>query len=334
MAYCDVGIPNQVDNIHDRIKQRGHHLPNLRQLEYLVAVADTLHFRRAAERTNITQSTLSEQLKALEDRLGAQLVERSTSRVILTPIGVQVVEIARRMLRDANEIRMLTASGGKELAGLLRLGLPPTIGPYLLQHLVPKLRQSYPKLKFYVREDTPDSLPLALEHGVYDLIVTPLPVRGADFVSVSLFREPLFVTVASDHPLAKRKTVSRTDLKGLDVLALGPGHHLHDAMKTLCEEVGARLRLDYEGTSLDMLREMVVMGLGVTFMPGLYVRSELLRDPNVKTFELHDRPLFRTIGMVWRKASPRQENYSELAEFFRTAVEQMKELKTGTITQP
>ena len=307
-------------------------MPNLRQLEYLVAVADTRHFRRAAERTNTSQPTLSEQLKALEDRLGTQLVERSTSRVMLTPIGLQVVEIARRMLRDANEIRMLAASGGKELSGLLRLGLPPTIGPYLLQHVVPSLHQSYPKLKLYVREETPSALPLALEDGVHDLIVTPLPVRGADFVSITLFREPLFATVASDHPLAKRKTVSRSDLKGLDVLALGPGHQLHDAMKALCEEVGARLRLDYEGTSLDMLREMVVMGLGVTFMPGLYVRSELLRDPNVKTFELHDRPLFRTIGMVWRRTSPRQEAYAELAEFFRAAVEKMTGLKAGKIT--
>lgn len=138
----------------------------------------------------------------------------------------------------------------------------------------------------------------------------------------------------SSRELSKRKTVSRTDLKRLGVLALGPGHHLHDAMKALCEEVGARLRLDYEGASLDMLREMVVMGLGVTFMPGLYLRSELLRDPNVKTFELHDRPLFRTIGMVWQKTSPWQENYSELAELFRTAVQEITELKAGTIAQP
>lgn len=302
-------------------------MPNLRQLEYLVAVADTRHFRRAAERANTTQPTLSEQLKALEDRLGTQLVERTTARVMLTPIGVQVVEIARRMLRDANEIRMLAASGGKELSGLLRLGLPPTIGPYLLQHVVPSLHQTYPKLKLYVREDIPSALPLALEDGVHDLIITPLPVGGADFVSISLFRERLFATVAFDHPLATRKAISRSDLKGLDVLALGPGHQLHDAMQNLCKEVGARLRFDYEGTSLDMLREMVVMGLGITFMPGLYVRSELLRDPNVKTFELQDCPVHRTIGMVWRKSSPRQESYASLAEFFRAAIENLPDFK-------
>ncbi len=302
-------------------------MPNLRQLEYLVALADTRHFRRAAERTNTTQPTLSEQLKVLEDRLGVLLVERSTSRVMLTPIGAQVVEIARRMLRDANEIRNLTASGGKELSGLLRLGLPPTIGPYLLKHVVPALHKRYPNLKLYVREDTPKSLPRALEDGVHDLIVTPLPVHGASLVSIPLFREPLLATVAADHPLAKKKTVSRSDLRGLDVLALGPGHQLHDAMQSLCEDTGSRLRRDYEGTSLDMLREMVVMGLGVTFMPGLYVHSELIRDPNVKTFKLHDKPLFRTIGMVWRKTSPRTDGYKELAEFFRAAVKDLLSIK-------
>lgn len=285
-----------------------------------MAIAETRNFRRAAERTNTTQPTLSEQVKALEERLGVQLVERSPSRVVLTPIGLQVVEIARRMLSDANEIRSIAASGGKELSGLLRLGLPPTIGPYLLPLVVPGLHKAYPGLKLYVREEHPSTLPRALEEGQHDLVVTSLPVRGSALVSTVLFREPLLMTVAADHPLARRQTVSRSDLKGLDVLALGPVHQLHDALRALCDDVGARLRFDYEGTSLDMLREMVIMGLGVTFMPGLYVKSELDRDPSVKTFELDDRSLYRTVGMVWRKASTRQQTYLELADFIKAAV--------------
>lgn len=304
-------------------------MPNLRQLEYLVALADTRHFRRAAERTNTTQPTLSEQLKALEQRLGAQLVERGRSRLILTPVGMQVVAIARRMLRDANEIQTLAASGGKDLSGLLRLGLPATIGPYLLPRVVPELHKRYPDLKLYVREELPQTLPRALEEGVYDVIITPLPVRGAELTSVQLFREPLHLTVASDHSLARRKTVGRVDLKGQDVLALGPGHQLHEAVLALCEEFGANVRLDYEGTSLDMLREMVVMGLGITFMPDLYVRSELLRDLNVRTFELQDRSVYRTIGMVWRKSSARQEMYAKFAEFFHQVTGSELELKPG-----
>ena len=130
-------------------------MPNLRQLEYLVAVADTLHFRRAAERTNTTQPTISEQLKALEDRLGTQLVERSRSRVMITPLGAQIVDVARRIQRDVAEIQGLASSGGRELAGLLRLGLPPPIGPYLLPHIMPKLHAAYPDLRLYIKEELP-----------------------------------------------------------------------------------------------------------------------------------------------------------------------------------
>ncbi|MDX2157568.1 MAG: LysR substrate-binding domain-containing protein [Hyphomicrobiaceae bacterium] len=295
-------------------------MPNLRQLEYLVAVADTLHFKRAAERTNTTQPTLSEQLKSLEDRLGAQLVERSRTRVVLTPVGHQVVEIARRMLRDANDIRQLAQSGGRELSGLLRLGLPPTVGPYLLPHVLPGLHKAYPSLRLYVRESVPEVLPRALEDGSLDLIITLLPIMHGELVSVPLFREPLLLTVGSDHPLASRDVVRKEDLKGQDVLTLGPDHQLHETVLSLCSEFGANLRYEFEGTSLDTLREMVVMGLGVTFLPALYVRREIVAEPHLKTIAIEGRAVYRTVGMAWRKTSARQEVYERLAEFFRAAV--------------
>jgi LysR family hydrogen peroxide-inducible transcriptional activator len=297
----------------------GNPVPNLRQLEYLVAIADVRHFRKAAERANTTQPTLSEQLKALEERLGCQLVERSRSRVMLTPIGAQVVEIARRMLRDAREIRDLAASGGRELSGVLRLGLPPTIGPYLLPRFIPDLRREHPDLKLYVREELPASLPRSLEEGTYDVIIAPLPIGGGDLVTTSLYREPLYLTVPVDHPLARKGLVQRSDLAGQDVLALGAGHQLHDVVQALCEEFGARMRRDYEGTSLDTLREMVVMGFGITFLPGLYVTSVLARDRSLKTLQLHGRSLTRTIGMAWRKTSARQAHYESLAQVIRAA---------------
>jgi len=296
-------------------------VPNIRQLEYLVAIADTLNFRRAAERTHSTQPTLSEQLKSLEERLGAQLVERGRTRVILTPIGGQVVEIARRVLRDCNEIRQLTASGGKELLGVLRLGLPPTIGPYLLPTVLPGLRRSFPDLKLYIREEVPEILPRSLEEGTLDVVITLLPVPETEFVSRSLFREPLYLVVASDHPLASRTVVQRADLADKDVLALGHGHQLHDVVVSLCEEFGARLRYEFEGTSLDTLREMVLMGLGVTFLPGLYVRREILADTNLKVLELHGRAIYRHVGIVWRKSSALQSSYERLSRFFAEAVQ-------------
>ena len=295
-------------------------MPNVRQLEYLVAIADELHFRRAAERCNTTQPTLSEQLKALEERLGVQLVERNRTRVMMTPVGQQIVAVARRILLDLAEIRALGASGGRELSGLLRLGLPPTIGPYLLPHVLPGLHKTYSDLKLFIRESPPSQLPGALDDGTLDVVITMLPVQGADLASTFLFREPLLLAVGADHPFARRDTVDRADLSGQDVLALGRGHQLHDAVQSLCAEFGARLRYEFEGTSLDTLREMVVMGLGITFLPGLYVRREIVGDPNLKILTIRGRSLHRTVGLVWRKTSAQQASYLKLAEFFKDAI--------------
>lgn len=296
-------------------------MPSIRQLEYLVAVAETLHFRRAAERCNTTQPTLSEQLKALEERLGVQLVERDRTRVVLTPIGAQIVQIARRVLGDIAEMNSIAESGGRELAGLLRLGLPPTIGPYLLPHVLPGLHADYPDLRLFIREALPSQLPGALEDGSLDVIITMLPLRQEDFETVQLFREPLMLAVGIDHPFSARGQIERQDLAGQDVLALGPGHQLHDVVQSLCQEFGARLRHDFAGTSLDTLREMVVMGLGVTFLPGLYVRREILSDPSLTLVEIKGRALSRTVGMAWRRSSARQDSYAKLASFFQQAID-------------
>lgn len=296
-------------------------MPNLRQLEYLVAIDDTRHFRRAAERVNTTQPTLSEQLKALETRLGAQLVERSRTRVVMTPLGREVVRIARRMLSDAEEIRVLAASGGRgDLSGVLRLGLPPTIGPYLLPLIIPKLQAAYPNLKLYVREELPSGLPAALVQGHHDLVLSLLPVQSRDIEVEPVFREPMYLAVAKAHPLASRSKLRRTDLKDQDILALGKGHQLHDVVLGLCEAYGARMRYDYEGTSLDTLREMVAMGLGATFLPGLYVRSVAARDESICTLQLTDRAVYRTAGLFWRRSSAQAKEYRKLATLIRELV--------------
>ena len=295
-------------------------MPTLRQLEYLVALADTGNFRRAAERSNTTQPTLSEQIKTLEERIDVQLVERTRSGALLTTAGQHVVAIARRMIRDANEIRGMAGIGQRKMTGLLKVGIPPTIGPYLLPAIVPALHKAYPELKLYVREEQPSTLPQSLEAGTYDVIVTLLPLKGEDLQAVDLFREALFLTVAADHPLATKTKVERADLKDQEVLTLGPGYQLHDTVLAPCDEFGARIRLDYEGTSLDMLREMVITGLGITFMPGLYVRRELKQDPNLKLHEIHGRSIYRMVGMAWRKSSARRENYEAIADLFRETV--------------
>ena len=295
-------------------------MPNLRQLEILVALADTLHFRRAAERVNTTQPNVSEQLKALEERLGAQLIERSRSRVLMTPLGIQIVDVARKVLREVAEIRMLANSGGRELTGLLRIGLPPTIGPYLLPHVMPELHAAFPDLKLYIREELPSALPVALENGSLDTILTLLPINANDLESTHLFREPLLLTVARDHPLAAKDYVSPNDLAGQDMLTLGPGHQLHDLVQALGSEFGANIRPEFEGTSLDTLREMAIMGLGMTFLPGFYVRREIANDPNLKILPISGRSIYRSVGMIWRKSSAKRGDYAKLATFFRDTI--------------
>lgn len=292
-------------------------MPQLRQLEYFVAVAETLNFRRAADRTNTTQPTLSEQIKALEERLGVRLFERTTSRVVITAAGAEVLEIAKRMLRDAAEIRAITARRRKELSGLLRLGLPPTIGPYLMQRAAPAIHAHHPDLKLYLREETPEALQRSLEDGHLDVIIAPLPIKSAEVSVHVLGREPLLVALGADHPLAKLDALSLADLEGVDILALGRGQQLHDTVAALCEEAGARLRHDFEGTSLDMLREMVIMGLGITFMPGLYAARELVTDPHIALRPLKGRDVSRPIAMAWRTSSGDADALTKLASFFK-----------------
>jgi LysR family hydrogen peroxide-inducible transcriptional activator len=295
-------------------------MPTLRQLEYLVAVADSRHFGRAAERVNVTQPTLSEQLRTLEQRLGVELVERSRSNVVVTPLGFEVVEIARRMLRDAQRIVDVTGHVGAGIAGVVRLGLPPTIGPYLLPRVMPSLHATYPKLKLYVREELPHALPRELAEGIHDVIIAPLPVNQGGLKDAVLFEEPLYLAVPTDHELAERASIKLSDLEGVDLLALGPGHQLRDLVVNLAAECGANLRYDYEGTSLDTLREMMATGLGVSLMPGLYARSVVSKDPRFKTFDIGTRGLSRTIGMLWRKTKSAQHNFDNLAVLIRDIV--------------
>jgi LysR family hydrogen peroxide-inducible transcriptional activator len=295
-------------------------MPTLQQLRYLVAIAETLHFRRAAELAHVTQPTLSGQLRELEEKLGVQLVERSRARVILTPVGKAVAARARTVLRDVQDIIELSKHGQSLLGGTIRLGVLQSLGPYLLPHILPQMHKTYPNLKVYVREGMPRSLLNDLDDGHLDLLLFPLPVKGGDLHSVRLFREPLLVVAPADHRLAERETVVRRDLKGENILTLEPGHRLHDQVRSLCDQFGANLSLDYEGTSLDTLRQMVGMGMGLSFLPSLYVRAEVRQDRQVVAREIESRAPFRMIGMVWRRHTARQDEFFALADHIRDSL--------------
>lgn len=301
-------------------------MPTVRQLEYLIAIADVKHFRRAAERVNTTQPTLSGQLKVLEDRLGVVLVERSRSRVELTSVGQDIVDIARRIVRDVREIRAIGSSHNKGLAGIVRLGVTQSIGPTLVPRFTQDLRRAYPDLKFHVREEEPQSLGDALGAGTYDLVIGALPIaNNTNFETLELYAEPLQLVVPSNHALARRSAVSAADLKDIDVITLDATHPLSVQVRHFCQQNGIRVLGDYSGNSLDTLREMVSTGLGVTFLPALFARAQLAKDKSVRVLDVEGRPLGRRVGIVWRRAGAHAARLATLAKFLRETTSRVVE---------
>jgi LysR family hydrogen peroxide-inducible transcriptional activator len=275
--------------------------PTLRQLRYLVALGSTLSFRRAAAICGITQPSFSAQIKALEASLGVVVAERGTGAVTMTPLGRELAAAAVEILDRVDGLKAKAAEG--PVAGVLRLGVKATLGPYLLPKVIENLHRTHPELKLFIREGAPVDLEMELSAGLHDMLLAQLPILSGDIASARLFREPLFLAVAGDHPLAGKTSFEPEDLRGLDVLTLSARYHLHEQVLRLCEEHGARLRRDYEGTSLDALRQMVGMGLGVTFLPGLYVASEVRDTADVAVLRSSKLRLSRTMGLAWRKAS-------------------------------
>ncbi|WP_419910848.1 hydrogen peroxide-inducible genes activator [Hoeflea sp.] len=306
-------------------------MTTLRQLHYLVALSEELHFRRAAERVNVTQPTLSAQIQELEKKLRAPLVERGAARVALTPLGREIAERARRVLSDVRDIEDLAASSQHGFDGTIRLGVPPTLGPYLLPHIVPDLHGKYPGLRLYVREGKPVELQGQLQAGGFDLVISPMPIAHGDLEVERLFREPLKVVAAPDHPLASRQQILSSDLAGQSVLAIERGHHLHEQVSRLCEDFDATLLRDYEGTSLDTLRLMAGMGVGLAFLPALYVRSEIDGRSEIAILNLNMPNLFRQMGLAWRKRSVHASLFKEIADLIRTTAE--RKLPDVTVTR-
>lgn len=286
----------------------------LRQLRALHAVSETGSFRRAAERLGITQPSLSAQIQGLEETLGCRLIERGGRGATLTPDGREAEMRAQAILDAVGALHNAVTGGG---AGTVRLGVSPTIGPYLLPRAVADMRGSRSPIRLYIREAPPRTLTRELGEGVHDLILTHLPVTEAALVSEELFRERLLLILARDHPLSQRAAIEREDLDGLEVISLNANYQLHDQITALCESFGARFQHSYQGTSLDALRLMTGLGMGVTFLPALYVRSEIRPDSEVVAREITGRPITRRIGLAWRRASGRSPQVEALAALLK-----------------
>ena len=292
----------------------------LRQLEYFIAVSEYGSFRRAADKLSISQPTLTAQIAQLEQVLGGQLFERNRSGTSQSPLGRELLLHARRVIEEFQGLvdRAATLLNGP--AGTYRFGVTPTMGPYLLPQVLPDLHREYAALKFYVREGLPRALREGLASGQHDLIIAPLPVGMENVTVEPLFREPLKLVVPSDHRLARRARVNRDELVGEEVLTLEDHDQLHMQIQRLCDDLGAIVNRDYEGTSLDTLRQMVVMGMGIAFLPGLYIRSEIREGDGLKVVSLSEDDVLREHALVWRTTSPARQLFRELAVKLRALI--------------
>jgi LysR family hydrogen peroxide-inducible transcriptional activator len=277
----------------------------LKDLRYLVALADEKHFGRAAERSHVSQPTLSAQLKKLEDYLGVQLIERNPGQVTLTEAGAQIVSRARRILEASDEVVTLARAHRDPLAGKLRLALLPTIGPYLLPRVAREIRKALPRLELRLYEYQTAQMLEKLHGGQIDLGILALPVALDGLESRPLFDEPFTVALPEHHRLTKKTSLKAEDLKDEPLLLLEDGHCLRDQALEVCSSVGMQEKQDFRATSLETLRQMVATGAGVTLLPELASRGAYGSARGVVLRPFAKPAPVRHVGAVWRKTTAR-----------------------------
>jgi LysR family hydrogen peroxide-inducible transcriptional activator len=278
----------------------------LKDLRYLVALADERHFGRAAEKSHVSQPTLSAQLKKLEDYLGVQLIERQPKRVTLTEAGEQIVARARRILEASEEVVTLARTYRDPLAGRLRAALLPTIGPYLLPMVAREIRKTLPRLELQLYEYQTATMLEKLHAGELDLGVLALPVDLEGLEARTLYEEPFTVAVPEQHRLAKRSAIRTDDLQDETLLLLEDGHCLRDQALEVCSHIGVHEKQDFRATSLETLRQMVATGAGITLLPELASRGAYGNARGVVIRPFVKPAPSRQIGAVWRKTTARR----------------------------
>jgi LysR family hydrogen peroxide-inducible transcriptional activator len=292
----------------------------LQELKYLVALADHGHFGKAAESCFITQSTLSTQIKKLEDFLGVTLFDRSLKRVTPTPIGREILQAARNIVEEAERIRELAKHAQDPMVRTIHLGVIPTLGPYYLPHALTLVHKKHPGLRMLLREEM---TPQILEHlidGKLDAGLLALPVTDDSLRVEPLFYEPFYAALPAGHPLARRDVLKVADIMGEKLLLLDEGHCLRDQALDVCG-TGSRGREEVRATSLETLRQMVGMGLGLTLLPALSVDAGPRQ--NKKAVEIRpfkSPPPGRTIALAWRKRAPFPGTFERLAATLKASL--------------
>ena len=298
-------------------------LPSLQQLRFLAAIAEHRHFGRAAEACAVTQSTLSAGIQELEERLGVTLVERNRRHVMLSSLGEAVVARARRLLSDAEALVEVARGGREPLSGPLRLGVIPTIGPYLIPPLMPILGREFPKLQLYLREEQTAALLEKLASGQLDLALLALPYAVGDMDVTELGEDPLLVALPRQHALAGRRHIERDALAGENLLLMEDGHCLRSHALEACRLAGPDRNEVFQGTSLRTVIQMAAGGLGVTLVPQLALATELPEDAGLVARPLAADAPPRRIALAWRPTSPRKAEFRRFGDCVKSALDSM-----------
>ncbi|MDO7833817.1 hydrogen peroxide-inducible genes activator [Sphingobium sp. HBC34] len=295
------------------------YLPTLKQLQYLVALKEQGHFGKAADSCYVTQSTLSAGIRELESLIGVTLVERTRRVVRFTALGDRIVEKAHRVLREAEELAAIAEASGKPLTGELRMSVIPTIAPFMLPRLLPRLRAERPELKLYLREETSQAAIESLRHGNVDCVLLALPFPMGEMDSEILFQDRLYVAFPHDEPSNPPDWIKPGMIDESKLLLLEDGHCLKDHALAACNRPELRASATMMGTSLHTLIQMVDNGLGVTMIPEMAIASGILEHTRIAARPLQSDRAWRDIALVWRRNSPREKEFRLLAEILRDA---------------
>lgn len=290
---------------------------NLRDLKYLVALAEHKHFGRAAAACFISQPTLSTQIKKLEEELGVPLVERAPRKVMLTPAGREAAARAHGIVAEVEQMKEAARRSRDPEAGSVRLGIFPTLGPYLLPHVVPAIRARFPHMELLLVEEKSDTLLAQLRGGQLDAALLALPVNDEQLHAQFLFEEPFVLAVPENHPLAAHDRLSLPELAQQRLLLLQDGHCLRDHALDVCHLAGA-MESEFQATSLETLRQMVAANVGITLLPILAVKPPVARSENIHLlgFDGKNAPS-RRIAMVWRRSSAMNDFLQQFAQLFQ-----------------
>lgn len=293
-----------------------NHLPTTKQLRYFVALEQIGHFGKAAETCFVSQPAFSVAIRELENTLNIQLVDRTNKTVTVTSLGRDIARQARQVLRDLEELVDIARGNQQPLTGQLKLGVIPTIAPFLLPRLLPALRKSYPDLKLYLKEDLTERVYSRLMDGELDLILIALPYELRNVSEMHLFRDRFYLAHHAKSSLIDPVNYQVSELPKDSILLLEDGHCMRDHALSACSIKNADKVSDITATSLLTLVQMVDADLGVTYLPEMALGSTLLKNTHIKTTAL-DKESYRDIGLVWRKASTRGEEFELLGEFIK-----------------